>query len=226
MMMYDLDPENIERFILYPYLQEVFEGTPNDELFWKYFCHGYSEWQVGLVNEAALKKYNIGNDQTGFFRRMGGFRYNSVIQTQVMHLISKRCNHSFTPDMLSTLTPDDFNQETLMCFIANRHEDNNGHIDISLFPIQLEEEESILPLRRSKHFSTIVDENDKVVIFGYICRFSIQDAVDLPQNYEKILSIWSQKNSPAMEEFIEVKRLYESFQTKYEHDDEMDDDDF
>lgn len=227
MMMYDLDPENIERFILYPYLQEVFEGTPTDEQFWKYFCHGYSEWQVGLANEEALKKYNIGNDQTAFFRRIGGYRYNSVIQSQVMHLVSKNCCHSFSSEMLSPLTPDDFDQETLMCFIGNRFEDSStGHIEMSLFPALIEEKEEIFSPRRSRTNSTIVDEDGKIVVFGYICRFPLQEAVTMPEQHNKILSIWMQKNSPPMEEFFEVKKLYDSFKAKYEHVDEMDDDDF
>ena len=59
MMMYDLDPENIERFILYPYLQEVFDNTPNEEQFWKYFYHGYCNSPPEQRKPCPIYEYSV-----------------------------------------------------------------------------------------------------------------------------------------------------------------------
>ncbi len=225
MMMYDLDPENVEKFVLYPYLDKIFNSNSKGEReqFWSYISKGYSEWQFPLLYSDRMKKYGIDNDHILFLERSGGLSAKSVIQIKLTKMLSRDYD---SPRDLSSLTIEDINKPESMLLIGRDFTERNaGEIGIRLFPVPSDENE-MKTLRQLTSLSKIITENNEPVVFGYICCISFNEVINNPEKYSKIISIWEDERSPAKAEFYEMKKLYEKFRIKYSHTEDMDDDDF
>ena len=219
-MMYALDPGNVERFILYPYLRDIFSAGTEKEQFWKYICSGYDEWRFAILNKEQLEEYNIDSESVLPIHRFGGRAVKSVIQLSIMGLLSKR--YSSPTDISSLSFDDDTFSPSLMVLIGDRDSDNH----ISLFPIPKSREDSFAIARRHMQTSYIIDDDGKPVVFGYICTLGLEHMLRNKEKYAQVISIWEAEDCPTKAEFREVKQLYERFKKKYEHVDDMDDDDF
>ena len=225
LMMYDLDPENIEKFVLYPYLHQIFGSDTEQEhtQFWKYLSYGYRDCQFTIINYDLAEQYNVDTEQIKHFAYGGGFSAGSVIQIKLLRMLSKRYDY---PSELSNLSPEDIHRPSLIIFLGHKTTGKNGSkTDFFFIPVSEQELENEA-FSRVKRNSAILNESGKPVIFGYYCGIFFNELLKSPEKYSKVIAIFEDENSTAKAEFREMKSLYIRLKDKYDRNDYTDDDDF
>lgn len=225
LMMYDLEPENIERYILYPYLRNIFDNglQTENEQFWRYILLGYSECQFVVLNQEAIEQHSIDPRQIKSYERSGGLMVTSVLQIKLLRMLSTKYS---LPQGLSTLSPDETFRPSLMLLLGHQITDKKRKVTEVFFvpvPEKTDERSSFDRLRRD---TSILNKSGEPIIFGYVCTILFNKMLEDPDKYSRAIAIWEDENSSAKAEFREIKQLYELFKQKYEHADDMDDDDF
>lgn len=227
-MLYDLEPEKVERFIIFPYLQEIFSAESETEQFWKYICAGYRDWQFFLVDENNLEKYHVADEDAGFrMRRESNCTVKSVIQSKILSLLSKEYDCPAAPFDLSV--DEKFLRPNLALYGEKFTFPDSEEEHIRFYPIPCRDEgefEEWVRERKEHDSPIITDENDEPVIFGYYCRFNFKHIIESPDECQAIIALWSREDCPAKEEFHEVQALYNLYKTRFDTSDDIDDDDF
>lgn len=72
----------------------------------------------------------------------------------------------------------------------------------------------------------ILDADDNPVEFGYIYAFKYEFGFTEPDKYSAMKAFWEKDTCPACKIFDDVAKYYQQLKAKYEHANELDDDDF
>ena len=72
----------------------------------------------------------------------------------------------------------------------------------------------------------VLDEDGKPVEFGYIYAFKYESVITDPDKYPAMKEFWEKDTCPARKIFDDVAKYYQKLKEKYEHANELDDDDF
>lgn len=225
-MLYDLAPDKVERFIIMPYLAQIFGEGTRKEKYWKFLRDGYNVWTYILLDDEVIEQYK---EKYNILEHYPRFRNNEEPESVILSLIISilHLDGSFAMEPTgSEFKYQNLMAESLFGELIHPHDDE-GTVRMPLFHIPrrvLEDEEA---MKKTRLFERIVlDENNKPVELGHIYVFPFTEGLENPEQYPALVELWEKDSCPAKKIFVKVEHYYQSLIDKYAHVNEMDDDDF
>lgn len=222
-MLYDLAPEKVERFIFLPLLNDVFSFKTRREQYWSFLEHAYGGWMYPLLNHELIEKYAKGAKIANpFSSRKNYCDSKSIVFEKMLRILNQ--TPMITLDLMEDV-PVRIEPSTILGGEFLGKDDDFFVMPHMTIPENApEDKKSRLAEMMTKRY--ICDEQGHPIEFGCMCVFTFdQEAKDIKE-LEPIVKLWDDKKCPAQKQFDNVKRYYQTLAKKYEHADELDDDDF
>ncbi len=242
-MLYDFDPEKVERFIFIPYLEKVFELEDHNK-YWHFLKHAYGTWNYTILEDNVI---NAAKEKFAFFGPVR--RYNGVGMTSLVYAMILR-NQRFSSHM--SLSKQDYSELGDKFKYSDLMRDNlyAERVEVLRRGLDPENEETENEVEMGVRMSTVMhipneimnnpeafretgladrlllDEEGNPVVFGHTYSFDFALGIEAPEKYQAIVELWEKPTCPARKVFTRIEKYYNELKKKYEHAEEMDDDDF
>lgn len=226
-MLYDLAQDKVERFIIMPFLASIFDNQGDEDKYWLFLAKGYDFWIYQIYREDLIEdaraKYNI-------HERHGMILYENSPSSVILSLVLKviGADLQFKTEKPGT----DLMYDDLICerLYGELLKGGGGSGNTVIMPLMRVPEELVNDPERFKEAKLderlVLDANGKPVEFGYIYAFKYESVLTEPDKYPAINAFWEKDTCPARKIYDDVARYYQQLKEKYEHVDELDDDDF
>lgn len=226
-MLYDLAQDKVERFIIMPFLASIYDNEGSEDKYWLFLTKGYDFWVYQIYNdrliEDAKAKYNI-------HERYPMVRYENSPSSVILSLVLKVIGADLqfkTEKPGAELMYDDLICERLYGELLKG---GSGSGNTVIMPLMRVPEEFINDPDRFKDSKfnerLVLDGDGKPVEFGYIYAFKYESVLANPDKYSAMKAFWEKDTCPARKIFDDVAKYYQQLKVKYEHANELDDDDF
>lgn len=223
-MLYDLAPEKVERFIIMPFLDDIYDDGLEREKYWKFLRECYGIYSYVILEDEIISRYKAKYNIT---ERHPYFRNNqnstSVIFSLIMSLLDENDEIFMEPSGPELKYPD------LICerlYGELRH----PREDIFIMPLIHVPEGAFDDLDELKkvglYKNLILNDEGKPEELGHIYAFPFVAGLQEPERFPAIVAMWEKDSCPAKKIYELVKHYYGTLKEKYAHVDELDDDDF
>lgn len=226
-MLYDLAQDKVERFIIMPFLASIYDNEGDEDKYWLFLTKGYDFWIYQIYREDLIEdaraKYNI-------HERHGMIRYENSPSSVILSLVLKviGADLQFKTEKPGT----DLMYDDLICerLYGELLKGGGGSGNTVIMPFMRVPEELINDPERFKDSKLaerlVLDADGKPVEFGYIYAFNYELAITEPDKYSAMKIFWEKETCPARNIYNRVAKYYQMLKEKYEHVNEMDDDNF
>jgi hypothetical protein len=226
-MLYDLAQDKVERFIIMPFLALIYDNEGDEDKYWLFLTKGYDFWVYQIyrddVIEDAKAKYNI-------HERHGMIRYENSPSSVILSLILKviGADLQFKTEKPGT----DLMYDDLICerLYGELLRGGGGSGNTVIMPLMRVPEEFVKDPEKFKESNLgerlVLDEDGNPVEFGYIYAFKYEFGLTEPDKYPEMKAFWEKDTCPARKIYDDVGKYYQQLKEKYEHANELDDDDF
>lgn len=219
-MLYDLAQDKVERFIIMPFLASVYDNEGEEDKYWLFLTKGYDFWVYQIYREDLIEdagaKYNIykHRDMPHY-----GNSPSSVILSLVLKVIG--ADLQFKTEKPGTdLMYDDLICEKLYGELLKGGSGSGNTVIIPPMRVQERFEDAKLDE------CLVLDADGRPVEFGYIYAFKYEFGLTEPDKYPAMKAFWEKDTCPARKIYDAVGKYYQQLKEKYEHANELDDDDF
>ena len=226
-MLYDLAQDKVERFIIMPYLASIYDNEGNEDKYWLFLTKGYDLWMYQIYREDVIEnvkvKYNV-------HERHGMLRYDnspsSVILSMILNIIGEDLQLKTEKPGIE-LMYDDLIYER---FYGEIRKSSTSDGNTVIMPMIRVSEKIINDPKKFKESKLnkrlVLDDDGKPVELGYIYAFKYKFVLDNPDKYPEMKAFWEKDTCSAHKIFERVAVYYQQLKEKYEHANELDDDDF
>lgn len=224
-MLYDLAPDKVERFIIMPFLAEIFDEGTAREKYWKFLRDGYSDWVYTILDDDVVAKYREKyNIRERYPRFRNGADASSVVLSLVLEIIGQ------DESLVQELSGDEFKYPQLVIERLYGEILHRDETDVVLMPLYRIPEEFLKDEKTIEEAGLkdklVLDEVGRPVELGHIYGFEFKLGLEAPESYSALVELWEKESCPARRIFAHVQHYYDVLKDKYAHVDEMDDDDF
>lgn len=226
-MLYDLAQDKVERFIIMPFLASIYDNEGDEDKYWLFLTKGYDFWVYQIyrddVIEDAKAKYNI-------HERYPMVRYENSPSSVILSLVLKviGADLQFKTEKPGT----DLMYDDLICerLYGELLRGGSGSGNTVIMPLMRVPEEFVNDPERFKEAKLnerlVLDADGKPVEFGYIYAFKYESGLTEPDKHPAMKAFWEKDTCPARKIYDDVGKYYQQLKEKYEHANELDDDDF
>ena len=224
-MLYDLAPEKVERFIIMPYLAEIFDDGTKHEKYWKFLRDGYGSWVYTLIDEVVVEqnrqKYNI-------MEHYPRFRNIAEPSSVVLSLISTVLG--LDAEFELRITGEEYKYPQIVCdrlYGELFHKEDSEYVIVPFFRFPREILKDEDAMKKSGILERmILDDDGKPLELGHVYNFNFEAGLGEPEKFATLVELWEKDDNPAQKLFVRVQHYYDVLKDKYLHADELDDDDF
>lgn len=222
-MLYDLDPNKTERFIILPFLASIFEADVNGKNYWLFLSKGFSAWVYRMLDDDVIEDYRRSHDIRGHYPRfMDSLEPTSIIMSLVFRILR------MIPFIRIGALDDRFKyRELVVETIYGEVFGKKHHTIVPLLQIPnklLNDEQG---MERSGLKDRIArDDDGNPVEFGHVYCFNFIMAMKEPEKFKPFVDMWDREGFEAKNAYYRVKAYYNVLKDKYENGDVEDDDDF
>ena len=224
-MFYDLSPEKVERFIIMPYLEEIFDEGTKHEKYWKFLRDGYGSWVYTLIDEAVIEqnrqKYNIMESYP---------RFRNIVEPSSVVLSLVSTVLGLDAEFELRISGKEYKYPQLVCdrlYGELFHKEDSRYIVAPFFRFPKEILKDEKALKKSGILERmILDDDGKPLELGHIYNWNFAAGLGEPEKFTALVELWEREDNPAKKLFVRVRHYYDVLKDKYSHVDELDDDDF
>lgn len=222
-MLYDLAPEKVERFIIIPFLEQIFEAWSGKDKYWAFLRATFVSWSYIVLEDDVMEEYR---EKYSVRERYPKIRNEIEPASVIMSLIfrlNKISAHFFIGGFEEKY--EDLVYGTLYGEGMRMRDETIAAIGLMSFPdrytTHLNDRDKAEYLRH-----VLRDEDGHPVEFGHMYEFDFARATTEPEKYPAIIALWEKETCQARKMYSEVEKYYEQLKLKYAHADEFDDDNF
>jgi hypothetical protein len=210
-----------------PFLASIYDNEGDEDKYWLFLTKGYDFWIYQIYREDVIEdaraKYNI-------HERHGMLHYENSPSSIILSLVLKviGADQQFKTEKPGTeLMYDDLICERLYGELLRG---GSGSGNTVIMPLMRVPEEFVNDPEKFKELKLeerlVLDEDGKPVEFGYIYAFKYESVITDPDKYPAMKEFWEKDTCPARKIYDDVAKYYQQLKEKYEHANELDDDDF
>ena len=227
-MLYDLAPEKVERFIIMPFLETIFEDKEDKEAYWLFLSECYVCWFYSLLDKEALKKKGIDTKRDHVLggRLVEGVESSSPILDLILEAIRFGSDCYVNPVDEEFQYPE-LEKESYYGIVYPRKHivDDETRSIIRLMPLP---KEVLNETGAHERFGEdlLKDDAGEPLVIGRSYVFPFDLGATEPEKYKNIVDLFEAEDCPTMKAFVVVKAFYEKLKITYAAATDMDDDDF
>lgn len=224
-MLFDLAPEKVERFIIQPYLSEIYDSGTLREQYWRFLAGGFNSWSYVLLNEKTISKYREEYRINERYPKFGNAcEPSNVVLAMIMKILDMEQVVTIG-GAVEAFRYDDLIVERLYGEIIRRGTNQAIVMPLMHIPKDWFADEQVM--KESGIVDRLIMGDDgKPAEMGYIFNFEFANALENEDKYPALVEYWEKESIPTRSLFSRIKSYYEALIDKYAHIDEMDDDNF
>ena len=223
-MLYDLSPDKVERFILLPYLEEIYNSNNEQEQYWRFLANGYRSFCYILLNKEITNKLSIDFLPRGrFYRDQDLLEPSCIVMFMILKILhesryirvkidgEKFAYDELLEDKLYAEIVKDETEETKItsyALVSNRRNTNEKYVR-RIFSDKLS---------RTTQCDT--------VMLGNVYSFDFSKGLTHRDEYTVLVDYWEAEDCPTRRLFMLVKDYYLELKERASEASLLDDDDF
>lgn len=223
-MLYDLAPEKVERFILLPYLEEIYGGTNEQEQYWRFLANGYNSICYIILDKEVSSRYEIDFLPTGrFYREQNLLEPSCIVMYKILKILGKNRN------IRIKLEDEKYAYDELMedKIYAELVKDNsNEPVITSYIRVSGKKKNEAKYIRRALADRFKDKEKCDPVLIGVIYIFDFSKGLTHREKYTELVDYLENADCPTRQLFMQVKDYYQDLKERAAKALSMDDDDF
>jgi hypothetical protein len=225
-MLYDLAQDKVERFIIMPFLESIYDNGDETDKYWLFLKNGYDSWFYQSYNADVIEGVK---EEYHAIERYPLSRYGVSPSSVILSLVLKINN---LDNLFSLDAGDDIQYKELIferlygeLLGSGLEKDDNIIVPVVRLPKEVQNTAGTRRVTRL-HRRLIMGKDGKPVEFGYIYNFKFELAITNPDKYSAMKALWENDECPARPIYTAVGQYYQMLKEKHLHATELDDDDF
>lgn len=208
-MLYELDSKKVERFIILPFLEEIYEHE-DENSYLKFLKNGYAYVGYTLFDEKYAKKYFGEEFKHPLFRRKSMNEPSTVI----LWFVLKQCEmdpYFIVQAQGKELLYEDCSTDVYL--IEGEGKRKNSRYSVVGLPKEILRDRNLEDWPFVDNF--VKDDNGDPVILGREIRIDYDAVISDPQKYSALIETVSQDTFATKQAYNRVKKYYEELKKQH-----------
>lgn len=221
-MLYELAPQKVDRFILQPFLERIFENASEEKSYELFLTDGFGSIDFSWLDRDKIKEYETENT----VRAVPGW-INEPTNILMGFILSTHANRPFFNLVTNQRVniKDGGDKWIIYGSIIENRDHSHKLFRLRQMPIDFWERDEY-HRAFGKREGVVLDEEDKPRVFGEEYVVSCKNLFSDKERYKAVIDLLKDPKQQAYQLFLVAGRFYKDLKEKYAGIDELEDDDF